>query len=107
MGLNPGYLLRSSPLYQEIINYYNLTNFLHKFAKMATAQLANNGYRIAKSWQYQDSNPLPDVNNSSDNNTPLNNNTLRPILMANYPPIQTQAKQFLHANFAKFCQNPA
>ena len=56
---------------------------------MATAQLANNGYRIAKSWQYQDSN-LPEVNDSSD--TPLNNNTLRPILMANYPPIQTQAK---------------
>lgn len=57
---------------------------------MATAQLANNGYRIAKSWQYQDSN-LPEVNDSSD--TPLNNNTLRPILMANYPPIQTQAKK--------------
>ena len=67
---------------------------------MATAQLANNGYRIAKSWQYQDSNPLPDVNNSSDNNTPLNNNTLRPILMANYPPIQTQAKTIF---LCKFC----
>ena len=66
---------------------------------MATAQLANNGYRIAKSWQYQDSNPLPDVNNSSDNNTPLNNNTLRPILMANYPPIQTQAKTIFLCTF--------
>ena len=66
---------------------------------MATAQLANNGYRIAKSWQYQDSNPLPDVNNQTSD-TPLNNNTLRPILMANYPPIQTQAKTI---SLRKFC----
>ena len=58
---------------------------------MATAQLANNGYRIAKSWQYQDSNNLPEASNANNSDTPLNNNTLRPILMANYPPIQTQA----------------
>ena len=50
----------------------------------ATSQLAANGYRIAKSWQYQDAN-LPNQNQRE--NRPLNNNTLRPILMANYPPI--------------------
>ena len=63
---------------------------------MATAELASNGYRIAKSWQYQDNN-MPDAVNSNNSDTPLNNNTLRPILMANYPPIQTQVdtyKQF-------------
>ena len=49
---------------------------------MATAELASNGYRIAKSWQYQDSN-MPDAINSNNSDTPLNNNTLRPILMAN------------------------
>ena len=47
----------------------------------ATSQLAANGYRIAKSWQYQDAN-LPNQNQRE--NRPLNNNTLRPILMANY-----------------------
>ena len=51
---------------------------------MATAELASNGYRIAKSWQYQDNN-LPEMN-SGNSDRPLNNNTLRPILMANYPP---------------------
>ena len=47
---------------------------------MATAQLATNGYRIAKSWQYEDSHP----DSNSDNN-----NTLRPILMANHPPVHS------------------
>lgn len=51
----------------------------------ATSQLAANGYRIAKSWQYQDN--LPNQNQNQLENRPLNNNTLRPILMANYPPI--------------------
>ena len=54
-------------------------------ANGATSQLASNGYRIAKSWQYQDN--LPTQNQSE--NWPLNNNTLRPILMANYPPVQS------------------
>ena len=47
------------------------------------SQLAANGYKIAKSWQYQDNLPEPGQNDHQ----PLNNNTLRPILMANYPPI--------------------
>lgn len=54
---------------------------------MAAAQLASNGYRIAKSWQYQDNLPNNHGENSALNNEPLNNNTLRPILMANHPPI--------------------
>ena len=55
---------------------------------MATTQLAANGYRIAKSWQYQDT--LPQNQNSDQSpDRPLNNNTLRPILMANHPPIQS------------------
>ena len=54
---------------------------------MATTQLASNGYRIAKSWQYQENLPQEQTGQSPDR--PLNNNTLRPILMANYPPIQS------------------
>ncbi len=55
---------------------------------MATAQLATNGYRIAKSWQYEDNNSHRDAASDNQSNEPLNNNTLRPILMANYPPVQ-------------------
>ena len=52
------------------------------------SNLAANGYKIAKSWQYQDNLPELGQNYHEGQNRPLNNNTLRPILMANTPPIQ-------------------
>ena len=55
------------------------------------SNLAANGYKIAKSWQYQDNLPEPGQNCHEGQNRPLNNNTLRPILMANTPPIQVSS----------------
>ena len=66
---------------------------------MATAQLATNGYRIAKSWQYQDQNMSN--NDNTNSGAPLNNNTLRPILMANYPPIQSQRNRSAFAGLKR------
>ena len=64
---------------------------------MAASQLASNGYRIAKSWQYQENLPAQ----VEEDQGPLNNNTLRPILMANYPPVQPQRNRSAFAGLKR------